>query len=798
MKTQNFWKIAKILGLFFAILAFFESCKTISANKDEVSTKLKVKFLADTLFVEKNDSIKLHWNVEGADNIEIKNLKDKNIVYKNLPATGNLSILAENSAEYRLTASKKENKRNATLTFKVGKPEIKQSWGTENLIWGQTAQLFWNTAFTQYVTVEGFEGKFLPEDHIDFLPDTTKIYKIIAHGKFNSDTTFVCIKVNLISEFFATEKCFEGEKIELKWNVSKVQHLEIENFGKNLPAKCDTTILIQKTTTFKLKAKRKNEDSIIVIEKKVIANEPEVSFSGPISIIKGEKAILSWNVKGANRVKLVGIKDSLRKSGSFGVTPNKTTTYELEIFWLNKSKKYTYTVDVIERRAFIRNSVKEKDVKAGKRIDFDILAIDRTKYPDSISIYFVCVDEQGNFIEDLNNKSFGTYLESVVQTDKNNKEIAVEKFKLRKEKKQISNSYDISLVLDYSGSMSSTIDSLETAVEKFISQLRPSDKLSIVKFDSRIKTLTNEAQKSEDAKKIFKKRGLADFGGCTALYAGIDQGWKDLKKTENNRVVVVFTDGGENSSFAHADSLSFSATQVAQHFRNNGTKLIIVGFGEGVNAPILQQLSEYCDGNYYQIQTTDDIRQVYKEIPVILNQYYVLTFKPLVFEGKHSIKLNYRNRVGGISSTKTDLQIGEKFTIDESSFSKEKTYWNDTTVVGKSLVGVPQAVAFFNFNESELEEQYKIALKKYAEYLKKKNNAEIIIYGHTDKIGNRNYCKKLSQERAEEVKRYLINEGVREKQISIRACGMEFPLWEVEDKDWKARENRRIEITLYE
>ena len=69
------------------------------------------------------------------------------------------------------------------------------------------------------------------------------------------------------------------------------------------------------------------------------------------------------------------------------------------------------------------------------------------------------------------------------------------------------------------------------------------------------------------------------------------------------------------------------------------------------------------------------------------------------------------------------------------------------------------------------------------------------VVGHTDDQGKRQYNVKLSQQRAESVKRYLVEHGVDESRVQARGVGPDEPLV-ANDSDDARQKNRRIEFRV--
>jgi len=79
-----------------------------------------------------------------------------------------------------------------------------------------------------------------------------------------------------------------------------------------------------------------------------------------------------------------------------------------------------------------------------------------------------------------------------------------------------------------------------------------------------------------------------------------------------------------------------------------------------------------------------------------------------------------------------------------------------------------------------------------------KNHPElnVVIEGHTDNVGSAAYNKKLSQKRADAVKKYMVNKGgIDAKRITAEGFGLEKPIADNATKAGKAK-NRRVEAAV--
>jgi len=79
--------------------------------------------------------------------------------------------------------------------------------------------------------------------------------------------------------------------------------------------------------------------------------------------------------------------------------------------------------------------------------------------------------------------------------------------------------------------------------------------------------------------------------------------------------------------------------------------------------------------------------------------------------------------------------------------------------------------------------------------LQKYDSVKVEISGHTDNVGGEEFNMKLSQERAESVRSYLIKKGIAEDRITAVGYGYLRP--KADNKTEKGRaQNRRIEISI--
>lgn len=107
---------------------------------------------------------------------------------------------------------------------------------------------------------------------------------------------------------------------------------------------------------------------------------------------------------------------------------------------------------------------------------------------------------------------------------------------------------------------------------------------------------------------------------------------------------------------------------------------------------------------------------------------------------------------------------------------------------------VLQGMTTFELGKSTLTENAKIELGKIAQLIKMYPASKWRIEGHTDSQGSAEFNKKLSQERADAVKKYLVSLGIPEKILVAEGMGENYPI--ADNKTEAGRQkNRRVVIT---
>jgi peptidoglycan-associated lipoprotein len=98
---------------------------------------------------------------------------------------------------------------------------------------------------------------------------------------------------------------------------------------------------------------------------------------------------------------------------------------------------------------------------------------------------------------------------------------------------------------------------------------------------------------------------------------------------------------------------------------------------------------------------------------------------------------------------------------------------------------------YFDYDRDTIKSDYESVVMAHARYLRANPNAQVVLHGHTDERGTREYNMALGERRAGAVERFLNIQGVSPSQMSVVSYGEERPAVSGQDESAYAQ-NRRV------
>jgi Ca-activated chloride channel family protein len=168
----------------------------------------------------------------------------------------------------------------------------------------------------------------------------------------------------------------------------------------------------------------------------------------------------------------------------------------------------------------IAQAIRTKGVGYAENVDVDVVQVTAT-----------VTDADGKFARGLRRQDFRVFEDGVAQEIS---AFAAENVPL-----------EIIVAVDVSGSMTDAMAKVQESVKRFLSALRPADRVTVLGFNDNIFTV---ARPTVDlATRLAAVDRLAPWGG-TALYDVIVQAFDQLGRQTGRRALVVFTDGEDLNS----------------------------------------------------------------------------------------------------------------------------------------------------------------------------------------------------------------------------------------------------------
>lgn len=142
---------------------------------------------------------------------------------------------------------------------------------------------------------------------------------------------------------------------------------------------------------------------------------------------------------------------------------------------------------------------------------------------------------------------------------------------------------------------------------------------------------------------------------------------------------------------------------------------------------------------------------------------------------------------GGVIGNKMDKQAKD---------IKEALPGAQVERVGEGIkITLSENMVNFAFNSAELTSSAKTNLDKLATVLINNPDTNINIYGHTDNKGTAQVNQKISENRANSVKNYLISKGIASSRMITMGRGFSEPIAS-NDTDAGRAQNRRVEFAI--
>ncbi len=250
----------------------------------------------------------------------------------------------------------------------------------------------------------------------------------------------------------------------------------------------------------------------------------------------------------------------------------------------------------------------------------------------TVGIYATVVDRDGRLVPDLREEHFEVYDNGKLQP-----------LTLFKSDVQ---SITVVVMLDTSGSMTLNLDFLKIAAERFVLRLLPGDQARIGSFSDKIRISPQFTSSRDDLVRYLHND--IQFGNPTFLWDAIDDSMSALAGRTGRRVVLIFTDGEDQTSQRN------KFDDVLQRAQREGFMVYAIGLeGQVLGRRTrpdrnLRRLAAATGGGHFELRDTADLNTTFTRVADELHRQYVLGFSPENLDGTVH-KLEVRVKVPGMT-----------------------------------------------------------------------------------------------------------------------------------------------------
>lgn len=169
---------------------------------------------------------------------------------------------------------------------------------------------------------------------------------------------------------------------------------------------------------------------------------------------------------------------------------------------------------------------------------------------------------------------------------------------------------NLALVLDKSGSMQGDrIVAAKEAARMALTRLGRDDIVALVAYNHNVDVLQH-AERLTSHDRLASKVDSLRAGGTTALYAGVEQGGREVTEyLSDNKVnrVILMSDGLANVGPSSPRALG----ELGRELGSKGISVTTIGFGLEYNEDLMQRLAAASDGNHAFAEKPEDLISIF-------------------------------------------------------------------------------------------------------------------------------------------------------------------------------------------
>lgn len=612
---------------------------------------------------------------------------------------------------------------------------------------GDSLTIHWSFNNADRVFVDGLDEAFLPTDSARILPERSKILSVWAY------------KGNLDS---AVDK----------------KYINVKGESRVLP-KPDPKDIIISEGEYNDKSDDESEVVTDTMPDAVIDSKPEVVTEDEPEVIEMDTPPEQERVMEAEPI----VMDQTDSTDEPAFNDDADDSYpEDEDFVpvqrgpISLFKEY-YEVRGVESEYF--RGVTNSPSAEPQTVKICSIIADRAGSSLDARIRFLVLDKFGNFLNnEICDKKQNCELKYSCNDAKYSRLTYTNCRKEYSPKRRITN--DLTILLDHS-IVAENYDEVFKQIKSLTKELPQNDRVKIVRFNQKYEEMCDFSDPYR-LETFFENVSESDENyeepsGLSAVYKSIFKSLDNFEENNANKALIVITHFNDNAS------LLYKVSDLLDKSKLTGIPIYIIAVGDALITSHLNYIATRSGGAFYHLfkDEIDDIPSIINEIYFSMNNYFEIEFTDNRFPfNERTIPSSSCDEMESIFSIELN---GKKYDCQANIFAFELPDYFQY-----------QALALFEENESDLNDQYYSNLELLATTMLDNPNYQVEIIAHTGDEGTDAENEKLSIDRANSVIEFLRSYGVPADRLITKAMGYRKPLYYKTETPWQEALNRRVEL----
>lgn len=245
---------------------------------------------------------------------------------------------------------------------------------------------------------------------------------------------------------------------------------------------------------------------------------------------------------------------------------------------------------------------------------------------------------------------------------------------------------------------------------------------------------------------------------------------REKAKTDRN-VIIIIANNADNASVLYDEN------DLIEYCNNYNIPIYVIAVGTDIPTYNLSNLASSTGGKIYYLlkNETNSISTYIQEIVLSQQYYYSVEFAANISDDEKYLDIELE-----LSGTNKDAYFKDNY-----SFPLKK----------QKMFADYQIIASYNVGDTVVSSVFEPAISDVAEALLTNSELVLELIGNSSSVeGNEDICNKFALTRAQAIRKKLMENGVKSKQIRVSSESSYRPLFQSPKTNWQFMYNNRVEV----